>query len=146
MSRDSIYEVYRPMLIGAAVLAFIIGVPVGMATLVGAGSAIVLDADNSVSAVYLADSERRVDAAGPLFGIHATTAKLEGEAVIACRNGKVLSLGYITTAVHHWRVIRARDCSPSAPTNLADHRVSFLYASRVGRSAASPRRRRLSSS
>ena len=29
---------------------------------------------------------------------------------------------------------------------LFDHRVSFLYANRVGRSAASPRRRRLSSS
>lgn len=97
------------LLIGLAILAL---------WLFSLGSVLVRDADGVVNDVILRDSERRVVAAALPAGIHASTAKLEGEAVVRCRNGKEVSLGYITSAWHIRRTVRAADCRPGAPSVL----------------------------
>lgn len=74
------------------------------------GSVIVRDADGVVEAVFLRDSVDQVRARRFPGRVHAITVVLEGEAVIRCRNGQEISLGYITGAFHLSQTVRAADC------------------------------------
>lgn len=109
------------------------------------GSIVILDADGVINQVILRDSSRQVIATHLVNGLYAANPHLEGEALIRCRNGHQIDYGYYTSGTHIWQTIRASDCGSARPSTN-HHRVSFLYANRVGRSAASPIRRRLSSS
>jgi hypothetical protein len=87
----------------------------GATNLYLAGSAIVRDGDASVPDVILRGGDREIAARRLPGGVYITTARLEGEAVVRCRNGKEISLGYITSAWHIRQTVRASNCRPSAP-------------------------------
>jgi hypothetical protein len=87
------------------------------------GSIIVLDTGKSISAVRLQNSGQTLPVRRLPGSLYLSTVRLEGEAVIQCRNGALLNLGYITTAVHVWRTVRPPDCESALQK---PHRVSFL--------------------
>ena len=101
-----------------AVVSLLIGVCVLAAWRYMLGSVIVRDPDKIVAEIVLRDSIDRISAARLPLGFHVSAAKLEGDAVIRCRNGKEVSLGYITGGWHIRRTVRAQDCSPTAPVVL----------------------------
>lgn len=102
---------YRPASASGAVAAALLGVPVALAWVWSLGSVVVHDPDEVVAAVTLQDSEMSLVAAALPFDLYATTAKLEGEAVIRCRAGREIRLGYVTTAMHLRRTVRAAECA-----------------------------------
>lgn len=118
MSRLTRYDPRRTKVFGVLVVVMVMALLLGAANLYMLGSVIVRDADGSVAEVFLRDSDSRIGAHQLLGRIHATTAKLEGEAIVRCRTGKTISLGYITSGWHIRQTVRAADCNPKAPAVL----------------------------
>lgn len=114
----STYGASSPRLRALAVILLTIGLTVFALLLLSLGSMLVRDADGIFKDVILRGSERRIVAAALPAGLHASTTKLEGEAVVRCSNGKEISLGYVTGGWHIRRTVHAQDCSPSAPVIL----------------------------
>jgi hypothetical protein len=76
-----------------------------------AGTLVVRDADNAIDGVFLINGGSTVAVPRRPGGIYATTAQIEGSALVKCRNGRRIQFGYITSGLHEWRTIRARDCA-----------------------------------
>ncbi|GAA4814949.1 hypothetical protein GCM10023232_08210 [Sphingosinicella ginsenosidimutans] len=102
---------------GFVLLLPVLTVPIGAFILFMAGSFVIRDADGAVGGVLLTDSVRTVAARRFPGGVYATTAQLEGEAVVRCRNGHRVSFGYITGGIHIWRTVRTRDCTADRVIN-----------------------------
>lgn len=95
---------------------------IGLVFAFSLGSVIVRDPDGVVKSVMLRNSGQTV-AASQLGSVHFSTAVIEGEAIVRCRNGAEPTFGYITSGVHHWRSVRAADCVRAL---TSPHRVNFL--------------------
>jgi len=118
VTRTSGYRVNRTKIAWLLVESGAFALLLVAAHLFAAGSVIVRDTDGSVSSVILRNSAEELAVVALPAGLYASTARIEGEAVVRCRNGKVVSLGYITSGWHVWRTIRAQDCRPDAPAVL----------------------------
>lgn len=76
-----------------------------------AGTLVVRDADSAIDSVFIANGGSTVAVSRFPGRIYATTARIEGYALVKCRNGRRIEFGYITSGLHEWRTIRARDCA-----------------------------------
>lgn len=109
------YDPTRTKIIGLLALVGVLAGLLGLARLYAAGSVVVRDVDGSITSAALRNDGRKIGIHRLPGGLHLSTARLEGEAVVRCSNGKAISLGYVTSGWHVWRTMRARDCSPNAP-------------------------------
>ena len=109
------YSAARSGVSAAALMLLPLGILLILAWAYVLGSVIVRDADRSLAGVALSNGHDHIAVRRLLGDLYITSVKLEGEAVLRCRNGRAVSLGYITTATHMSYTASAATCRPEAP-------------------------------